>query len=40
MPPLEAARELLLGLIERLGSLRKSERDSLFLFLATALLKV
>jgi len=40
MPPLEGARELLLGLIERLGSLRKSERDSLFLFLATALLKV
>ena len=40
MPPLEGARALLLEMIDRLGSLRKSERDTLFLFLATAVLKV
>jgi tetratricopeptide (TPR) repeat protein len=40
MPSLEGARELLLGMIGRLGSLRKSERDGLFLIVATALLRV
>jgi Protein of unknown function (DUF2384) len=40
VPPMEGAVELLLGMIERLGSLRKAERDGLFVCVATALLGV
>jgi hypothetical protein len=40
MPPVKGAGELLLGMIERLGSLQKAQRDVLFLLVATALLRV
>jgi len=40
MPPVKGAGGLLLGMIERLGSVQKAQRDVLFLLAATALLRV
>jgi hypothetical protein len=40
MPSMPGAGELLQGMIERLGNLRRADRDGLFLVAATALLRV